>query len=77
MASWNEIKESVEKNGNLLTVTMEQLRDAHGTAKLGMHVRADISSALAGIGLGHGPLVQERHASRRHDRHGIDTRPAE
>lgn len=55
MASWTEIKEAVEKNGNVLTVTMEQLRDAHGTAKLGVHVREEISSALAGMGLGHIP----------------------
>jgi hypothetical protein len=55
MASWNEIKDDVEKNGNVKTVTMEQLRDAHGTLKLGVHVRAEISAALAGIGLGHVP----------------------
>jgi len=34
---------------------MEQLRDAHGTLKLGVHVREEISKALAGIGLGHVP----------------------
>jgi hypothetical protein len=55
MASWSEIKEKVEKNGNVMTVTMEELRDAHGTAKLGVHVREEISSALAGMGLGHIP----------------------
>ncbi len=55
MANWNEIKDAVEKNGNVLTFTMEHLRDAHGAAKLGVHVRTDISSALAGMGLGHVP----------------------
>jgi hypothetical protein len=55
MASWAEIKEDVEKNGNLKTVTMEQLRDAQGAAKLGVNVRADISRSLAGMGLGHVP----------------------
>jgi hypothetical protein len=55
MTSWNEIKNAVEKNGNVLTVTMEKLRDAHGAAKLGVHVRREISSALAGMGLGHVP----------------------
>ena len=55
MATWAEIKEDVEKNGNIKTLTMEQLRDAHGTAKLGVHVREEISSTLAGIGLGHIP----------------------
>jgi len=55
MATWDEIKADVEKNANVKTVTMEQLRDAHGTAKLGVHVRAEISGTLAGIGLGHVP----------------------
>jgi hypothetical protein len=53
--NWNQIKEQVEKNGNVRTFTMEVLRDAHGSAKLGVHVRAEISQALAGLGLGHVP----------------------
>ena len=53
--SWDDIKANVENNGNVLTVTMERLRDAHGVAKLGVHVRDNISSELAGIGLGHVP----------------------
>jgi hypothetical protein len=55
MASWDAIKDDVEKNGNVKTLTMEELRDAHGTAKLGVNVRAQISSTLAGMGLGHIP----------------------
>lgn len=55
MANWDEIKNDVENNGNVLTVTMEQLREAHGVAKLGVHVRDQISSTLAGMGLGHVP----------------------
>ena len=55
MASWAEIKNDVEKNGDVKTVTMEQLRDAQGAAKLGVNVRAEISRSLAGIGLGHVP----------------------
>lgn len=55
MASWSQIKDAVEKNGNLKTFTMEQLREAHGTARLGVQVRAQISRALAGLGLGHVP----------------------
>jgi hypothetical protein len=55
MASWTEIKEAVEKNGNVTTVTMEQLRDASGKDKLGVHVREEIRKALAGMGLGHIP----------------------
>ena len=55
MADWDSIKQDVENNGNVHTVTMETLRDAHGSAKLGVHVRAEISSQLAGMGLAHVP----------------------
>src|SRR5260370_32619670 len=55
MASWDEIKQKVEKSGNVVTLTMEELRDAHGAAKLGVNVREEISSTLAGMGLGHVP----------------------
>jgi len=34
---------------------MEVLRDAHGAAKLGVHVRKSISDNLAAHGLGHLP----------------------
>lgn len=57
MASWDEIKQTVEKNGNVATLTMEELRDAHGAAKLGVNVREEISSTLRGMGLGHVPQV--------------------
>jgi hypothetical protein len=56
MASWDEIKQKVEKNQNVVTLNMEELRDAHGVAKLGVNVRAEISSTLAGMGLGHIPV---------------------
>lgn len=56
MASWDEIKQKVEKNGNVVTMTMEELRDAHGAAKLGVNVRDQIMSTLAGMGLGHVPV---------------------
>lgn len=55
MDDWASIKANVENNGNVLTVTMEQLRNAHGAAKLGVHVRTEISSHLAGMGIGHVP----------------------
>src|SRR5712692_9772021 len=55
MASWDEIKQKVEKNGNVMTLTMEELRDAHGASKLGVNVREEIRSTLAGLGLGHVP----------------------
>ena len=55
MKDWASIKQEVENNGNVLTVDMETLRNAHGAAKLGVHVRTEISNQLAGIGLGHVP----------------------
>jgi len=53
--NWNEIKENVEKRDNVMTVTMDILRDAHGAGKLGVYVRQDIAKKLAGMGLGHVP----------------------
>jgi hypothetical protein len=55
MSNWEEIKQEVETNGNLRTFTMETLREAHGSGKLGVHVRREISKSLAGMGLGHIP----------------------
>lgn len=55
MQDWESIKAAVENNGNVRTVTMETLRNANGAAKLGVHVRTEIISQLAGMGLGHVP----------------------
>jgi hypothetical protein len=57
MASWDEIKQKVEQSGNVVTLTMEELRNAHGALKLGVNVRAEMTSTLAGMGLGHVPEV--------------------
>ncbi len=72
MPSWDDIKQAVEKNGNVATFTMEQLRDAHGSLKLGVNVRAEISSHLAGMGLGHVPqeLPSYQHEQVRVYKHG-------
>lgn len=65
--SWDEIKHAVEKNGNLLTLTMQTLRDANGAQKLGSYIRDSISSTLAGMGLGHVPqeLPSNQHENVR------------
>jgi len=55
MPDWNSIKQEVENNGNILTVTMEKLREAHGAARLGINIQAQIKNTLAGMGLGHVP----------------------
>lgn len=53
--AWKEIKNQVEQNGGVATVAMEKLRNAHGSAKSGKHVRTEISKQLNEIGLGHIP----------------------
>ncbi len=53
--TWDEIKQSVENNGNLRTFTMEPLRNAHGFERLSRRACLDISKVLAGMGLGHVP----------------------
>lgn len=52
---WNGIKEEVEKNDGVLTVTMEKLRTVHGSKKSGVNVRAEISETLAGMNIAHIP----------------------
>lgn len=51
----DDLKEKVEKNGNLMTVTMGDLRDTLGYGKLGIHVRKEIAQQLKGKGLGYYP----------------------
>jgi len=53
--AWHEIRTSVEGNGNVLTVPMEKLRDAHNVKKLGAIVCAEIHSVLERMGIGHIP----------------------
>jgi len=55
MADWYEIKEKVETKGNVLTVTMFELRNATGKDKLGVHVLTEIRKNLEDVGLGHIP----------------------
>lgn len=54
--SLDDVKEAVEKNQNVLTLFMGDLRDAHGAGRLGEHVRSNISKRLAGLGLAHFPV---------------------
>jgi hypothetical protein len=55
MSDWDQIKQDVEDNDNVLTVNMERLRDAYGVGRLGVNVVSKISGELAGLGLGHIP----------------------
>ncbi len=54
-ANLEAVRDAVVANGDVLTVLMGDLRDAYGSGKLGVHVRAGISKGLKGVGLGHFP----------------------
>jgi hypothetical protein len=51
----DDIRQAVEQHQGVLTVGMDELRDAKGAGRLGVHVRAGIRKDLAGLGLGHWP----------------------
>ena len=51
----DEIQARLERNQGVLTVTMQQLRDAHGAERLGSIVRSEITEDLAHRGIGHYP----------------------
>lgn len=74
MASWDELKADVERNNNVLTVTMESLRNAVGADRLGVNVIGQIRAALAGMGLGHVPqeLPPYQHQQVRLYKKGTD-----
>lgn len=55
MNAWENIKNKVEQNDSVATFTMTELRDATGKEKLGVHVKAEISKTLTGLGIGHIP----------------------
>jgi hypothetical protein len=55
MMTMEEIREEVMRNGDLLSLPMQVLRDAKGYRKLGVKVIEDLSRTLAGYGIGHFP----------------------
>lgn len=50
--SVDDIKKAVAENGGVLTMTMEQLREAHDFGRLGPHVKKAIGDSLAKNALG-------------------------
>jgi len=48
---FTKLKKLVDDNGNLMSVSMEQLRDAHGAGRLGKYVVDAIKNALKSNGL--------------------------
>ncbi len=51
----DEVRTAVMNSGDVLTLEMRELRDAYGVDRLGPIVRANITKALSGLGLGHYP----------------------
>jgi hypothetical protein len=54
-ADFDELASRVNRGGERLLVTMEELRDLHGKGRLGPRVNDEISQQLRGVGLGHAP----------------------
>jgi len=52
----DELAEAVKKVG-ILSLPMEEVREAHGAGRLGVTVRLNISKKLDGLGIGYYPLV--------------------
>ena len=52
---YDELNQLVKDNGDVLSVTMFALRNAHGADRLGSIVRDNISKKLKGFGLSHYP----------------------
>ncbi|MCH7699453.1 MAG: hypothetical protein IH865_11005 [Chloroflexi bacterium] len=55
METMDDLREAVETRDGVLTLLLEQVRDAYGAGRLGVHVRTAISKKLQGLGLGHYP----------------------
>jgi len=52
----DDVRRQVLDNGNIITIGMERLRNAHGAERLGELVRANISRKLSSLGLSHFPI---------------------
>jgi len=50
-----EVRDEVEKHGDVLSLKVEELRVAYGAGRMGIHVATAISDELAGMGIGHWP----------------------
>lgn len=61
MNAWEKIKADVEAAGNVKTVPMEVLRNAHLSGRTSERIRSEISESLQGIGLAHVPKTLPRY----------------
>lgn len=63
-ADLDQVKNEVENHGNVLTVTMGELRDAYGAGKLGANVVENIRKSLAGLGIAVSPDPEAEQAQK-------------
>lgn len=57
MKTFEELRESIDRNGGALTVSMADLRDIVKAGRLGIHVRGEIDRRLAEERIGHTPSL--------------------
>jgi hypothetical protein len=64
--TFEELASLVDRNRGVFTIMMEELRNAYGAGKLGVHIRTGMSDKLRSLGLDHLPeelpLFQEGKA---------------
>lgn len=60
MSKWDELSQRVERNGDILSMTMRELRDMAENDRLGSNVVKDIALSLTKMALGHIPQVLPR-----------------
>jgi hypothetical protein len=56
--TFDDLKQKVEQNQNVLSVSTAELRDIYGVKRMGIHVAAEIEAKLAGVGLGVTPEIE-------------------
>lgn len=54
-SSPEDLRDAVECNGGVLSLSMDKVRDAFGSGRLGSTIRAEISAKLKRLGLAHMP----------------------
>ena len=55
LGSFTSVKDQIKASNGLISVSMGQLRNVHGVARLGSHVCNRISEELRSAGIGHHP----------------------
>ena len=75
--TFEDVASFVQGSRGIATVTMEDLRNAHGVGRLGVHVRRAIANNLASRGLGHWPEELPEYANGQVRLYSLGSRFAE